>query len=82
MPVLPSTVEVSRTIGKLCVAGDWACAHGDYRELRFIVLQLAEYTAEPLHCQLAQLAILCKTDPRRAAARWSELKDRIYREAR
>jgi hypothetical protein len=82
MTSTPCTAEVSQTIGKLCVGGDWACAHGDFSGLRHVALQLADYAPEPIHCELAALATACSADPERAASIWDRLKPRLYREAR
>jgi hypothetical protein len=82
MTSTPCTAEVSKTIGKLCVGGDWACAHGDFSALRYVALQLADYSPEPIHCELAALATACGEDPERAATLWDLLKPRLYREAR
>jgi hypothetical protein len=68
-----------RKIGKLCVGGDWACAHGDLAGLRQVALQLAAFAQEPLHCELAELADACRRDPDRAGRLWAELKDKLYR---
>jgi hypothetical protein len=83
MTLEPSTTrEASIAIGKLCVGGDWACAHGDLGGLRNVARQLQDYVPEPLHCELEALVAACATDPDRAATLWDALKDRIYREAR
>jgi hypothetical protein len=70
--------EIVRAIGELCVSGDWACAEGDLQALHDIVLELAAYVAEPLHCYLAELADACGADPGRAVALWDQLKGRIH----
>jgi hypothetical protein len=67
----------SRTIGKLCVGGDWACAHGDLEALGDIAVQLADYAREPLHCELVALCGLCRSDPERVSAIWMRLKTRV-----
>jgi hypothetical protein len=77
----PSTPEHSQKIGKLCVGGDWACAHGDFSGLRHVAEQLAACAPEPLHCALVELAAACNADPVRAAAIWDRLKTEVYREA-
>jgi hypothetical protein len=82
MAPLPCTSEVSQTIGKLCVGGDWACAHGDFAGLRQVARELADHALEPIHCELVELASACNSDPDRAAALWQELKNQLYREAR
>ena len=71
--------RIAHDIGELCIGGDWACAHGDVSGLRDIAGQLADYAAEPLHCQLRSLAELCRFDPDRATALWAGLRDRVYR---
>jgi hypothetical protein len=83
-PMTPthSTAEVSQTIGKLCVGGDWACAHGDFSGLRQVARELADYAPEPIHCELVELASACAADPDRAAALWQRLKNQLYRERR
>lgn len=68
---------MDRTIGKLCVGGDWACAHGDLEALGDIAVHLADYTYEPLHCELVALSALCQSDPEQAAAAWVRLKDQV-----
>jgi hypothetical protein len=67
------------TIGQLCVGGDWACAHGDFSELRFVVERLADLMPEPLHCELIALADQCACSPQRAAARWPALREQAFR---
>lgn len=67
-----------RTIGLLCVGGDWACAHGDFAALRHIAQQLAIAFVEPLHCELVELADACVGRPELAGQLWHELRDRIY----
>lgn len=64
----------SRTIGKLCVGGDWACANGDLEALGDVAVQLADYAHEPLHCELVALSALCHSDPERVSAAWIRLK--------
>jgi hypothetical protein len=73
--------ETARTIGELCIGADWACANDDLPALEAIACQLAAYTPEPLHCELARLAELCRSDRTRATDAWSRLKDRVYRSA-
>jgi hypothetical protein len=83
MTPLPSTTrDASEAIGKLCVGGDWACAHGDFGGLRYIAEQLADFAPEPIHCELAALASACATDPDRASALWDRLKNQLFREER
>jgi hypothetical protein len=72
---------VTEAIGKLCIGGDAACVQGDFVTLRNVVLQLAAYVPEPIHCELAALASACTCAPDRAAQLWDELKTRIYRAA-
>jgi SAM-dependent methyltransferase len=68
-----------RTIGKLCIGGDWACAHGDFAALRNIAQQLASAAAaEPLHCELIALADACLDGEDRASVLWHRLRDRLY----
>ena len=69
--------SASRIIGKLCVGGDWACAHGDLEALGNIAVQLADYTYEPLHYQLVALSALCHSDPDRVSAAWIRLKSQV-----
>jgi hypothetical protein len=73
------SLDTARAIGELCVGGDWACAHGDLPTLGSIAYQLAVYSQEPLHCELAQLADLCRRDEPRATTVWASVKDRLYR---
>lgn len=72
------TQSSTRTIGELCVGGDWACAHGDVSGLRYIAQRLAAHAQGPLHCALVELAEACVGDPDRAALLWSQLKNRVY----
>lgn len=77
----PSTTPTTiKAIGKLCVGGDWACAHGDLGGLRDVARRLEAYVQEPIHCELEALVAACAADPNRAVALWSTLRDRIYRE--
>lgn len=80
MTATTCTAEVSKTIGKLCVCGDWACAHGDFSGLQQVARALAAYAPEPVHCDLVELAAACNADPDRAAALWERLKNQLYRE--
>jgi hypothetical protein len=64
----------TRTIGKLCVGGDWACANGDLEALGDVAVQLADFTLEPLHHELVALSALCRSDPERVSAAWMRLK--------
>ena len=77
----PCTHEVGETIGKLCVGGDWASAHGDFAGLRYVARQLADYAPEPIHGELVELAAACTTDPDRAALLWSRVKSQVSCEA-
>lgn len=69
----------ARTIGKLCLGGDWACANGDLAALGDIADRLVTCSPEPLHCELAGLSALCHADPERATAAWVQLKNRVLR---
>jgi len=71
------TPDEACTVGELCIAGDWAIAHGEVETLAFITQRLAESVEEPLHCDLAKLAELCRCDPDQAAAEWGEIKERV-----
>ncbi len=82
MPTPTTTKEASGAIGKLCVGGDWACAHGDFGGLRYVAQQLASYAPEPIHCKLAELAAACATDPDHAVEIWDHLKNELYRQTR
>lgn len=79
-PIPSKSIETTERIGKLCVGGDWACAHGDFAALRHVALELEDFAPEPVHCELAQLAVACITEPERAAALWERLKSDLYRE--
>ena len=70
---------ITRTIGKLCLGGDWACANGDLEALGDIAHRLVVCTPEPLHDELTGLSGLCRSDPDHATAAWVELKSRILR---
>lgn len=82
MPTPPTSKVVRQTIGKLCVGGDWACAHGDFSGLRHVAQQLASYAPEPIHCELTELAAACATDPDHAVQLWDRLKNQLYRDVR
>jgi len=82
MSRLPSrSIDASETIGRLCVAGDRACATGDLVELRFIAHQLQTFVEQPVHRELAALAVACLCDPQHATDRWRHLKISLYRDA-
>jgi hypothetical protein len=74
-----STVEIRQSVGTLCAGGDWACAHGDFSGLRCVARQLESYVAEPLHCQLVELAAACVSNPERASLLWSLVKTDLHR---
>lgn len=81
MTPLPSLTRSTRdAIGGLCLAGDRACTAGDLAALREIATELADFTPEPLHCELARLAAACGSDPASAVAAWDALKASLYRE--
>ena len=65
-------------IGKLCMCGDWACAHGDFGGLRDVASQLSETSDELIdgstHDALVELADACISQPERAAQLWPRLK--------
>jgi len=63
-----------RTIGKLCVGGDWACANGDLEALGNVAAQLADFAREPLHHELVALSALCRSDPELVSEAWIRLK--------
>jgi hypothetical protein len=67
----------SRTIGKLCLGGDWACANGDLEALGDIAARLGGYTVEPLSSELTALATLCHDHPDHATAVWVRLRSRV-----
>ena len=69
----------ARMVGKLCLGGDWACAHGDLEALGDIAERLVACSPEPLHCELIELSALCRRDPERATAAWVQLKNRVLR---
>ncbi|HEY0478609.1 MAG TPA: hypothetical protein VGD37_13920 [Kofleriaceae bacterium] len=74
---LHSRDPLARTVGKLCVGGDWACAHGDLEALGDVASRLVRCTPEPLHKDLAGLCALCSADPDQASAAWVRLKNRV-----
>jgi len=78
MTNMPNPIEVTHAIGRLCVAGDRACANGDFAMLRAITEQLAARLEEPLHCELVALATMA-SDELHLAAAWSRLKECVYR---
>jgi hypothetical protein len=73
-------MDRAREIGDLCIAGDWACVHGDLPGLADVAARLAAFVDEPLHCELAHLGELCRTDLHRAVAQWPQLRDRMFDE--
>lgn len=73
------TPAIAHEIGKLCVCGDWACAHGDISALRHVAQCLAVHVQEPLHCELLELVETCSYDPEHAVERWVLLKDQLHR---
>jgi len=60
--------------GRLCVAGDWACIHGDLDALEYVAMQLVATAPPRLHDELAALAQRCH-DPGRATAAWTQIKE-------
>lgn len=74
-----SDADRARAIGKLCVAADWACAHGDLLLLRSIADRLASYTEGPLRYELVSFAERCLGDPVGVGAAWDRLKVQISR---
>jgi len=70
--------QTARVIGELCFAGDRACAQSDLGALAEIADRLAAFAPEPLHCELEDLAEICRADRIDATAVWTQLKDRIY----
>jgi hypothetical protein len=74
----PTTRKSSDAVGKLCVGGDWACAHGDVSGLLDVARRLEDYMPEPIHDELESLVAACASDPDRAAALWDAVKNRIY----
>lgn len=87
MPALSSPVDPrpplpAQEIGRLCIAGDRACASGDLPTLACIATRLTVLLGPALAADLTQLAGLCDGDPAPAVAAWTELKDHIYQDAR
>ena len=76
---LHSQDPLARTVGKLCLGGDWACANGDLGALGHIAERLANCTPERLHGELIGLSKLCRTDPDHATAAWVRLKSEVLR---
>ena len=77
MPTPSDPQAIAHAIGKLCIGGDWACAHGDLSALRYVAQCLAVHAREPLHCELLDLAETCSFDPDRAVERWVLLKNEL-----
>jgi hypothetical protein len=71
--------DPAHAIGKLCVGGDWACAHGDIEALGYISGWLEEYAREPLQCELVELADMCRSDSDSAVSTWLRLKTQVLR---
>ncbi len=67
-----------RTIGALCVAGDWACVHGDLAALAGIAEQLVAHTHERLYADLATFSEACRLDPDHVVAAWYWLKELVW----
>ncbi len=77
MHVATNNTDPNHLIGKLCVGGDWACAHGDLDALRYVARCLADHTSGALHRELIALAVACYEAPDVAAASWVALRDRV-----
>ena len=77
MQALPYSHDTAHEIGKLCVSGDWACAHGDFSTLRYIAQQLVFWLPDDIHVHLAELATACWSDVDRVGAMWEQVKRRI-----
>ena len=73
-----ASIESTQQIGRLCVCGDWACAHGDFAGLRHVARQLQDFVADPMHDELGELASACVSDPARAGALWTHIKDVLH----
>jgi len=78
MEIVATSSPATRSIGELCVSGDWAWAHGDLLAMRDIAQQLAIRFGEPIHCDLIKLMELCVDQPAAAAALWARLKEQLY----
>jgi hypothetical protein len=75
--VLHSPDPLARTVGKLCLGGDWACANGDLKALGDIASRLVSCTPEPLQGELNGLTELCRREPDQATAAWVRLKNQV-----
>jgi hypothetical protein len=73
-------MDRAHEIGDLCVAGDWACVHGDLQGLARIATRLAAFVGAPLHHELLALAALRSGDLQQAVDRWPRLRDRMFDE--
>jgi hypothetical protein len=67
----------TRTVGKLCVGGDWACANGDLGTLGDIASRLVTCVPEPLRCELSNLSEMCRKHPDEATSAWVQIKRRV-----
>lgn len=61
-------------VGRLCVGGDWACAHGNFGGLAAVAHHLIALAPLPIQRRLAELEAACRGDPARAGALWNELR--------
>jgi hypothetical protein len=68
----------AHAIGELVIGGDWACAHGDFGTLHFIVAKLADHAWPSLRKRLLDCANACYDDPDRAAVEWATLRTRCF----
>lgn len=69
----------TRLICRLCLGGDWACAHGDLAALADIAARLVTCSPEALRGEIAGLSSLCSGDLSRASAAWLKLRNRVLR---
>lgn len=72
----------TRTIGQLCIGGDWACSNGDLETLGLVARDLATHMHEPLRSELVALAELCRDDPDHAVSVWMRLEKRALADRR
>jgi len=79
MPMQQEPQPVSHEVGRLCIGGDWACAHGDLEALRHVAQCLAAFAHEPMHCELFELAEACTYAPDHAVDLWVRIKGQLLR---
>jgi hypothetical protein len=68
-----------QTRGELAIAADLALSRGEVATFQSILGVLADWVAEPLHCDLVDLAVACDLDLHAAIAMWPTVRERVFR---